>query len=281
VQRAKAVYAKAVPELVRRVEQGEVAVSVAAKVADLPQIEQQSFAQASESVIRKQSPRAYARRQARAAEPIPDGMEYRIGDCRKVMADIAPDSVALILTDPPYADEADPLFEWLAEFAARTLIPGGSLIVFTGSTALLRRGVMFEKYLRYWWPISMAHTQPQRMFGRGVLVWHKPVLWFVKEERRAGSLVPDVMRPKERDKDLHPWSQSDGGIQPLIEHLTELDELIVDPFAGSGVWGNIAHSLGRRWIGADLVQGGSTSIAQEASCTAATLAPDFVRAPAA
>jgi hypothetical protein len=57
------------------------------------------------------------------------------------------------------------------------LIPGGSLIVFPGTTALLRRAAIFEKYLRYWWMMSIAHTQPRRMFGRRVLVWHKPVLW--------------------------------------------------------------------------------------------------------
>jgi ParB-like chromosome segregation protein Spo0J len=101
VQRAAIVQAKATPELLRRVERGEVNVSVAAKVAELPEPEQQRMAHMSEAVLSKQSVRAYARRQAREAEPVPAGMEYRIGDCRQVLADIAPNSVALILTDPP------------------------------------------------------------------------------------------------------------------------------------------------------------------------------------
>jgi DNA methylase len=138
------------------------------------------------------------------------------------------------------------------------LVPGGSLICYSGTASLLRRAEMFKRHLRYWWMMSMAHTQPQRLFGQGVLIWHKPVLWFTKGRRRDKSLVPDVLRPVAPDKELHPWGQSDGGIRPLLEHLTAPSELVVDPFAGSGVWGDITHSMGRLWVGCDLVRGGST-----------------------
>jgi hypothetical protein len=84
------------------------------------------------------------RERSRNAAPLPDGMELRLGDCRKVLADVSDNSVPLILTDPPYPDEADPLHIWLAEFAARTLIPGGSLICFTGHHRLIRTANMFE-----------------------------------------------------------------------------------------------------------------------------------------
>jgi N6-adenosine-specific RNA methylase IME4 len=52
VQRATIVRTKAVPELVRRVELGEVAVSVAAKVAELPKEEQCKLATADEVTLR-------------------------------------------------------------------------------------------------------------------------------------------------------------------------------------------------------------------------------------
>jgi len=65
-------------------------------------------------------------------------MELRIGDCRQVLADVPDNSVPLILTDPPYGDDAEPLYRWLAEFAARALIPGGSLICYTGQSRLDR-----------------------------------------------------------------------------------------------------------------------------------------------
>jgi DNA modification methylase len=68
------------------------------------------------------------------------------------------------------------------------------------------------------------------------------------------------LRPPKRDKALHAWSQGDGGVWPLIEHLTDPGELIVDPFAGPGLWGEIAASMGRRWIGCDIEQGGTTTV---------------------
>ena len=68
------------------------------------------------------------------------------------------------------------------------------------------------------------------------------------------------MRNQE-DKSLHPMAQGDGGIAPLIENLSGPGELIVEPFAGTGTWGRVAHSMGRRWIGADIALGGTTTIA--------------------
>jgi predicted methyltransferase len=74
-------------------------------------------------------------------------MELRIGDCRQVLANIADNSVALVLTDPPYPAEAEPLYHWLAEFAARVLIPGGSLICYTGHWSLNRDTRIFDAKL--------------------------------------------------------------------------------------------------------------------------------------
>ena len=39
------------------------------------------------------------------APRIAHGMDYRVGDCRVVLSDIADDSIPLILTDPPYGTE--------------------------------------------------------------------------------------------------------------------------------------------------------------------------------
>jgi hypothetical protein len=200
------------------------------------------------------------REESRAAQPIPDGMDLRIGDCRTVLADIEPNSVPLILTDPPYGDEAEPLYTWLAEWAARVLIPGGSLICYTGQSKLDRDFAIFGKELRYWWLMTMLHDQSQRLAGKFVIANSKPVLWYVKGFRRGRTLVPDLLKSPARDKLQHAWGQGDGGIGPIIEHLTQPGELIVDPFAGGAGWGRRAHSMGRLWIGADLAAGGTETV---------------------
>jgi hypothetical protein len=106
-----------------------------------------------------------AKREAsRQAPVLLDGLEMRIGDCRKVLADIPDSSVPLVLTDPPYSDDAEPLYQWLAEWSARVLIPGGSLICCTGHSRLDRDMRNFGEHLRYWWELIMR----RRLSGRGL-----------------------------------------------------------------------------------------------------------------
>jgi DNA modification methylase len=119
---------------------------------------------------------------------------------------------------------------------------------------------IFDAHLRYWWMLAMLHHQSKRLAGKFIIANFKPVLWYVKEKRRGCTLVPDVLRPPKREKEEHEWGQGEGGVTDLIDHLSEAKELIVDPFAGTAEWGRIAASHGRRWIGADIVEGGSTEI---------------------
>jgi hypothetical protein len=201
------------------------------------------------------------RNASRNAAPLPAGADYRIGDCRKVLADIPDSSIPLILTDPPFEKAADLLYVWLAEFAAAKLIEGGSLIFFTGHLRLDHDIATCKRAgLEHWWTDAVLHTRAKRLLGRNVIVGWKPVLWFTKGNRRGSTLVPDVLRSAPPDKSAHEWAQGEAGVTHLIEDLTEPGELIVDPFAGTGLWGEIAASMGRRWIGSDVVSGGAPII---------------------
>ena len=206
-----------------------------------------------------------AKREAsRNAAPIPDGLDLRIGDAREVLADVENESVSLVLTDPPYGDEAEPLYRWLAEWSARVLVPGGSLICYTGQSRLPRDVALLGEHLRYWWILSMPHTRAQRLPGKFVMVEWKPALWFVKDNRRGRTLVNDILRSARPDKSTHGWGQSEAGVSLLIEQLTEPDELIADPFAGTCAWGQIACNMGRRWVGSYVAAGGCEEVvAQE------------------
>ena len=218
-------------------------------------------AKAADTAARKETAAAETkvkREASRNAQPIPDGMDLRYGDARDRLDDVPQSSVALVLTDPPYGDESEPLYEWLAKWAARVLVPGGSLICYTGQSRLDRDMRIFGEHLRYWWSLAMMHHQSQRLPGKFVIAGFKPVLWYVKDHRRGRSLVPDVLKPPARDKELHNWAQGEGGVSALIEHLTEPGETIADPFAGTATWGRIAASMGRRWVGATLAEDDGT-----------------------
>jgi DNA methylase len=205
---------------------------------------------------------ANARQARSAARPIEESMLLLTGDCREELADIPDDSIPLILTDPPYGADADPLYEWLAQFAARKLIPGGSLICLTGTSRLDRDHATFSRHLRYWHQHVMGHTSRTPLWGKHMLPMHKTFLHYVKGyyHKVHASPMPDVWVSL-RDKSLHGWGQGTGGVEVPIKHVTLPGEVIVDPFAGSAEWGRIAHRLGRYWIGVDIVQGGTTTIA--------------------
>jgi hypothetical protein len=218
-----------------------------------------------------EAPRRYARANA---PPLPDGIDHRIGDCRVMLANVADNSVPLILTDPPWHDTAEPLYAWLASWSARVLIPGGSLICYTGNTRVNRDIMLFERHLTFVAYRAIVHMLQQRMHGRRLLVGHAPILHYSKGPMRRlpgrSPLVPDTFSITHdelpnavhsiRDKTLHAWGKGDGGCRVFIEHLTDPGELIVDPFAGSATFGRIAHGLGRRVICCDVAPGGTTTI---------------------
>jgi hypothetical protein len=61
------------------------------------------------------------------------------------------------------------------------------------------------------------------------------------------AVVPSVLQQLSgRDKSGHDWGQGEAGVTNLIHVLTEPDELILDPFAGSALWGRIAMQAGRQ-----------------------------------
>jgi site-specific DNA-methyltransferase (adenine-specific) len=193
------------------------------------------------------------RRSGSNKAPHPGSCGIRRGDFREVLQDLPPGSVDLILTDPPYAEEALPLYEALGEFAARVLKPGGSLICYTGQSTIFKAHALLEKHLRYWWLLSLTHSSGgQKMPGKWVIIEWKPILWFVKESRRDNNFLIDRIQGTPPRKKLHDWAQGVEEVTPIIETLTSPGDLIVDPFAGSGSFGVMAEKLGRRFIGADL-----------------------------
>lgn len=182
--------------------------------------------------------------------------EVRAGDFRDVLADLPDGSVDLILTDPPYGDAAVPSYHALAEFAARKLKPGGSLICYTGQSILPDVYAALGEHLRYWWTIKLDHQHGgQQLPGKWVMVEWKPIVWYVRDNRAGTDYVADGLRGSRPDKTAHEWAQGIEEVGYLIEQLTQPDHLVVDPFAGSGAFGRMALDLGRRFIGADLDPG--------------------------
>jgi 16S rRNA G966 N2-methylase RsmD len=182
--------------------------------------------------------------------------EIRSGDFRQVLVDLEDDSVDLILTDPPYPAEFLPLWSDMAEFASRKLVPGGSLLAYSGQGNLPEVLTRLAEHLRYWWILSLDHAHgSQNLPGKFVTIGWKPIVWFVKGGRRDDGYVADQLTgspPRKGSGAVPRWAQGCAELEPLIRSLTQPGQRIVDPFAGSGTVGHAALALGRTFIGAEI-----------------------------
>ena len=177
------------------------------------------------------------------------------GDFEEISKTLQEGSIDCIITDPPYGEQFLSLYGKLGQVANRLLKPNGSLIVMTGQSHLPDVFDLLRPHLTYNWTVAYLTPggQSAQLWERKVNTFWKPVLWFVKG-KYEGNWVGDVAKsaPNDNEKQLMEWQQSESGITDLVERFTKPNDLILDPFLGSGTTGVIALRLGRRFIGIDI-----------------------------
>ncbi len=162
-------------------------------------------------------------------------------------------SVSLIFTDPPYHDKYLHLYDDLMRGAYDVLRDGGSIVCYVGQGNIGKVINMAEKYgLKFHWPITILHSGPSAsVFGKKVLVSCKIMLWFVKG-KYEGEFVRDSIKSEFEGKELHEWAQSTKESDYYIKYMTIPNEIVYDPFLGSGTFGISAKKLGRQFIGCEV-----------------------------
>jgi hypothetical protein len=191
--------------------------------------------------------------QASAATSPPDA-QVIVGDFREQGCVIDDNSTDLIFTDPPWQTGVAPQYADLGAFAARVLVPGGSLITYVGQASLPAALALLTEHLTWWWPLTVLQSATGMVSGRGVHVTAKPLLWLVKGTSRAVKrMVRDSVRSEPGNKTIdHHWAQGLPEAEYYIEHLTNKNSLVVDPYLGGGTTGVAAIRLGRRFVGFEI-----------------------------
>jgi len=175
------------------------------------------------------------------------------GDFRERLGELPDDSVSLILTDPPYPNEALPLWSDLAKHAERILSPQGYMLSMSGKIHLDEVMGRLSEHLKYrWifnWPLPGSNS---RIMAYNIRQTWKPVLCYTTGSFYRRDPLPDTIPTSSPEKGLDDWQQQAHPARWLIERLSPPDGLVVDPFLGTGSFGVAALLAGRRFIGVEL-----------------------------
>ena len=168
---------------------------------------------------------------------------------------IKSNSVSLIFTDPPYLKENLPIYSDLGDQAMQVLRPGGSLLCFIGQHATLNTIKRLQDTgLTYQWMLAIFHSSNEKsvFFNKNIFQSWKPILWFTKGELKKTKPIKDAILSKKPNKFLHKWAQSSEESDYYIDAFTEKNDIVYDPFLGSGVFGLSAKKLNRQFIGSEI-----------------------------
>lgn len=165
--------------------------------------------------------------------------------------------IDLVFTDPPYPRKFMVCYEYLAWLYPDLMKVGASLFTIVGHYALDEVMEIFrnEEKLKFRWIFDLDQESDQHArMAMGIEVCWKPMLWYVKDkfpkERHYGFMRDKVIIPA-KDKTFHEWQQNVAWCYNIISKVTKENELVCDPFMGSGTVALACEMLNRRWIGID------------------------------
>lgn len=201
-----------------------------------------------------------ARFRARQVPKVTKGRRWRVEHCDFRDLDIADRSVDAIICDPPYTDDAIPIFSDLSEFAARVLKPGRLLAAYCGKLRQPEEMARLAEHLEYVWiGATVLRGRHTKVHVHKINGWHRPWLLYSAGPYKPRAWIKDTLIATdgagEKELDDHPWQQAEGPIRELVRMLTLPSELVLDPFVGSGTTVAAAVAEGRRFVGCDLDAG--------------------------
>lgn len=189
------------------------------------------------------------------------------GDCIQVMQDIPSQSVDLVVTDPPYlvnyrSRDGRSIFKdnpyesaWLKPAFReiyRALKDNSFCVSFLGFT-------QSEKFIIAWRSAGfrilehLVWTKHYPSSTGFVARYHESAYLLAKGEPPKPRLIlPSVLDWQYSGNQFHPTQKPLMAILPLIRTFSQVGDIVLDPFAGSGTTAVAAKQLGRNYIGIEL-----------------------------
>ena len=196
-------------------------------------------------------------------EVLSDTVTLWLGDCRDVLPLIG--RVDAVVTDPPYGidggsggDARDfnkgkySLSGWAdtEAYIEEVCAPAIEMVISQSSRSAVTPGIRcLHLYPRardigcFWTPASMTH-------GPWGFTTFQPILYYGKDFRAGkGALPSGRVLTEAAEKNGHPCPKPLASWGWLVDKVSQLFEIVCDPFMGSGTTGVACVNLGRKFIG--------------------------------
>lgn len=177
-----------------------------------------------------------------------------LGDFRELIRKLKPNSIDLILTDPPYPKEYLSLWNDLAKETERVLKPSGFLIAYSGQNYLSQVLKSLNEHLEYYWLAGLYHKGPTAQRFE-VNMWNrfKPILIYYKLPReKQDKWIEDILISEAPNKEMHEWGQSVEPLITLLETFSKPGDTICDPFFGGGSTIEACIKTKRNFVGYEI-----------------------------
>ncbi len=174
-------------------------------------------------------------------------------DFRKLK--IEDSSIDLILTDPPYPSEFLHLWKDLFVQAKKILKPNKFLIAYSGQMYLDKIfNYAYEVGLDYYWTLNIEFTKKPLVHGRKVLNEWKPILVFQNGLKQHDRVFSDKINMNYTEREMHDlnWGQTVEPFEFLLDRFSNTQDLIYEPFAGTGTTLLACKNTNRKCIATEI-----------------------------
>jgi len=201
--------------------------------------------------------------------------QYAIMDCLEGMKDIPDNSIDLVLTDPPYGvgidygdtydDTENNWFELMDKFIPEACRIGKMVAFPAGKQT--RLGWYFNNHTPYWL-ICWYKGSPGTRGNLGFEDWEAIIVY----GKNKGVQMHDYFYCGPRPFDNgHPCPKPVGWSTWLIERMTKKNDIVLDPFLGSGTTMRSCRETGRIGLGFEINPDYESIIRKQATSDAETL----------
>lgn len=182
-------------------------------------------------------------------------------DCIDGMKGIDDESIDLIFTDPPYGinkkkiagDENIEVYKSSLDDSFRILKNNSFYMTFCGA-GQIKKFVCINPFTYRW--MSLLYINNGMVRGNIGFSAYIVVLIFTKGKAVIKKRIRDVMEISTSSKELsarvHPYQKYLPYVRELIEATTNKNDIVFDPFIGSGTVAIACTQLNRKFIGFDI-----------------------------